>query len=116
MLEFVKATYYEHKDDTPQKTVFVRSEIPDIDLNKFFTQMHDDRIVHVDNRLFEKFIKTKIKQPPIQVKKLLFDKHLIIKSIDGKRFTRNKGASSIPCVGFYAEPLQLSDRDEHLML
>ena len=116
ILEFVKSTFDEHRNDMPQETVFIRNCDGETDINKFFPEMHDNRIVCLQNKLLDEYIKNKLHKPPAEIKTLLFQKNIIQKSKDGKRFTRTKGEKSISCVCFYAEYLNLSDRNDHLSL
>lgn len=114
-LNYVKDLYEQHKYDNPQKTVWISEQENFTDNEVFSPFEHDNRLIYICNDIIEKFIKNKLHAKVQPTKQLLFDKRIILKN--GNRYTFKKhDKGEHVCLCFYAEYLELSDRDEHLSL
>lgn len=115
VLNFVKNTYEKHKDDVPQKTIWI-SEYNNITDGELFSPYpHDNRLVYINNKILQDFIEKNLHANALQAKKLLYSKNIILKHTKGYTYKKHDKGEHV-CICFYAEYLKLSDRNNHLSL
>lgn len=113
LLDFVKQVYKEHKSDSPQKTVWIEEFNHTNDQAFFSTTSYDTRIIYINNRILEDFIKDELKRDTKSMKKELFEAGIIRKADRRYTFKKHDKGEHI-CLCFFAEFLELDDKNEHL--
>ncbi|MCH5185850.1 MAG: hypothetical protein J1F64_06975, partial [Oscillospiraceae bacterium] len=104
IIRFVKDTYEQHKDDTPQKTAW-SEPFDDASTGKFNPSASDRRWIYINNKSVDEFIEKNISTDKTESKKLkaLLHTHNLLRK-NGSRYTFKKNDhGQTLCYCFYIE-------------